>query len=269
MNGLPYYKAYPRDFIEATAGWPLDLKGAYRVVLDLIYLHGGRLADDPRFIAGNLGCSVRAWNGYRARLIEADKLQVIGGFLANYRADKELESLRSFQEKQRENASKTRKNNEIAEATAKPKASHTEPDTEEEKREANASQKKTRGTRLSADWFLPIEWGEWALSQGLGHEAIRSEADKFKDYWMARAGPNGVKLDWAATWRNWIRAAKEKGHGNGNRISTTSTGGKRADPALEQIARLTGIGAASGDGRGGAGGFGEEAGPLWMGARPQ
>lgn len=137
MNGLPYYKAYPRDFIEATAGWPLDLKGAYRVVLDLIYLHGGRLADDPRFIAGNLGCSVRAWNGYRARLIQADKLQVIGECLANYRADKELESLRSFQEKQRENAAKPRKNNDIREATAKPKVSHTEPDTEDS--EANAS----------------------------------------------------------------------------------------------------------------------------------
>jgi uncharacterized protein YdaU (DUF1376 family) len=132
LNGLPYYKAYPRDFIEATAGWPLDLKGAYRVVLDLIYLHGGRLADDPRFIAGNLGCSVRAWNGYRARLIGADKLQVIGGFLANYRADKELESLRSFQEKQRENAAKSRKSNGIDEATAKPNVSHTEPDTEED-----------------------------------------------------------------------------------------------------------------------------------------
>ena len=29
--------------------------------------------------------------------------------------------------------------------------------------------------------------------------------DSFKDYWVAKAGNQGVKLDWTATWRNWIR----------------------------------------------------------------
>lgn len=41
MNGLPYYKAYPRDFIEGTVGMSFELKGAYRLVLDLIYLRSG------------------------------------------------------------------------------------------------------------------------------------------------------------------------------------------------------------------------------------
>jgi hypothetical protein len=31
-------------------------------------------------------------------------------------------------------------------------------------------------------------------------------ADSFRDFWIAKAGTGGVKLDWQATWRNWIRS---------------------------------------------------------------
>jgi hypothetical protein len=54
-----------------------------------------------------------------------------------------------------------------------------------------------------------------------------------------------------------------------NNVQQIPQGGKRADPALEQIARLAGLGPASGDGRGRTGGSGEEDGSLWVGARPQ
>lgn len=130
MNGLPYYKAYPRDFFEGTVGMPFDLKGIYRLLLDLIYMHGGKLADEPRFIAGHLGCSVRAWNQAREKLIAAGKISADLGIISNFRADKELESLRTLQEKQRENASKPRKNKDLPEAVAEPKPSHTEPEPE-------------------------------------------------------------------------------------------------------------------------------------------
>ena len=204
MNGLPYYKAYPRDFFEGTIGMGFEVKGAYRLILDLIYQHGGRLLDDPRFIAGHLGCSVRKWVSLRSAILESGKIQVFDGCLANYRADKELDTLKTYQEQQREKASKPRKYNGLDVATAKPNTSHTEPDTEEEKREAKASPKK-RGSRLADDWFLPKTWGEWAVAEGWKIDAIRTEADNFKDYWCARAGPTAVKLDWEATWRVWMR----------------------------------------------------------------
>ena len=47
-----------------------ELKGAYAMLLDLIYMCGGELYDEPRFIAGHMNCSVRAWGNYRAALIE-------------------------------------------------------------------------------------------------------------------------------------------------------------------------------------------------------
>jgi uncharacterized protein YdaU (DUF1376 family) len=149
MNGLPYYKAYPRDFIEGTIGMCFELKGAYRLLLDLIYMQGGDLQDDPRYIAGTLGCSVRAWTGYRARLVETGKIVIQNGIISNFRANLEMDKLKMMQEKQRENGSKPKKNNDITKATAEPRLNHTEPEPEpERKREANASHQK-RGIDLT------------------------------------------------------------------------------------------------------------------------
>ena len=32
--------------------------------------------------------------------------------------------------------------------------------------------------------------------------------DQFKDYWASVGGTKGAKLDWFATWRNWVRNQK-------------------------------------------------------------
>lgn len=128
MNGLPYYKAYPRDFIEGTVGMSFEVKCAYRVVLDLVYMQGGNLPDDARYISGLLGCSVRKWKSIRDELVETGKLVVSGEFLTNYRAVSELETLSKLQDKQRENAATPRKNKGLE----KPSLSHTEPEPDKE-----------------------------------------------------------------------------------------------------------------------------------------
>lgn len=222
MNGLPYYKAYPRDFFEGTIGMPLEFKGPYRLVIDMIYMQGGKLPDDARYISGLLGCSVKLWNKVRAHLIEAGKIEVRGGFLGNFAADRHLETLGKFQDKQRENASGVRKNNGLQ----KPRHSHTDTDTE--KREANASP-KSRGSRLPEAWVLPRAWGEWAASEGWPEPVIRLEAEKFRDYWHSKPGKDGVKLDWLATWRNWLRNSKSL---------KSIDGGPNAKPASKSAQRV-------------------------------
>lgn len=113
MNGLPYYKAYPRDFIEGTVGMSFELKGAYRLVLDLIYMQGGNLPDDERYISGLLGCTIRKWKSLRSELVSGGKVQVNGEFLTNERAVSELKTLRKLTEKQSENRSNPNKNKVI------------------------------------------------------------------------------------------------------------------------------------------------------------
>lgn len=124
MNGLPYYKAYPRDFIEGTIGMPFEVKCAYRVVLDLIYMQGGDLPDDDRYISGLLGCSIRKWKSIRAALIEGGKIEVSGEFLTNKRARNELETLAKLQDKKRGNRSRPNKNKDLQSRSSH----HTEPE---------------------------------------------------------------------------------------------------------------------------------------------
>ncbi len=79
------------------------------------------------------------------------------------------------------------------------------------KREGKPSPKK--GSRLSEDWTLPKLWGEWAVQQQLSEKEVRDQAARFRDYWIGVPGQKGVKLDWQATWRNWIRSAIARGTG--------------------------------------------------------
>lgn len=227
-NGLPYYKAYPRDFFEGTVGMPFEMKGAYRLVLDLVYMHGGNLPDDARYIAGLLGCTVRKWNSLRLSLLEEGKLFTVEGCLSNYRAVSELETLRKLQEKQAENRRGSSENKDLQ----KPRSDHTEPEPEPDKEELpnGSSKKAARGTRLPPDWVLPQDWGNWALEHGLAEHVIRLEAEKFRDHWISATGQSATKRDWLATWRNWIRrvpkqSAQQQPH-------SRSLGDERFDAAM-------------------------------------
>ena len=60
---------------------------------------------------------------------------------------------------------------------------------------------------MPADWTLPQELAEWALAERPGFPVVL-EAAKFRDHWHAQSGQKGVKADWPATWRNWVRNAR-------------------------------------------------------------
>jgi len=64
--------------------------------------------------------------------------------------------------------------------------------------------KRKLGSRLAQDFVLPDDWEYWANKQRPELNA-KLVADQFKDYWIAQPGQKGVKLDWEATWRNWVR----------------------------------------------------------------
>lgn len=66
-----------------------------------------------------------------------------------------------------------------------------------------------RGSRLPAGWSPPEEGIDFALKK-IGRERAREELLRFRDYWSAQPGSKGVKLDWPATWRNWVRKASER-----------------------------------------------------------
>jgi len=62
---------------------------------------------------------------------------------------------------------------------------------------------KARGARLTLV-DLPGDWGLWCAQERPDLDAARTW-DSFRDYWIAQPGAKGVKADWLATWRNWVR----------------------------------------------------------------
>jgi len=73
--------------------------------------------------------------------------------------------------------------------------------------EERADAPKKRGCRLPDDFEPDIDF---AVSHGLSFSQAQSEAAKFRDYWIAQPGSKGVKTEWVATWRNWVRKASER-----------------------------------------------------------
>lgn len=91
--------------------------------------------------------------------------------------------------------------------------------------------KTAAGSRLPDDWKLPKSWGEWAIAEhpALSEEEIRRQAAMFADHWHGKAGKDGRKADWGATWRNWIRRATEMpGTRRPSMAPATAAGGKHA-----------------------------------------
>lgn len=85
----------------------------------------------------------------------------------------------------------------------------------------------TRGTRLPADWMPTDEAMGWARQEG--HPDPKRATERFRDYWAGISGNRGVKRDWLATWRNWIRKDIDDGNRNyGGSRKTASTSDRRA-----------------------------------------
>lgn len=68
---------------------------------------------------------------------------------------------------------------------------------------------KKKGSRLPEGWEPDDDLLGWAREHAPGVD-VMVETEKFCDYWRAKAGRDAAKLDWRATWRNWIRNTYER-----------------------------------------------------------
>jgi len=74
----------------------------------------------------------------------------------------------------------------------------------------NTEGRDARATRLPAGLTLPDDWRSFCQSERPDLDPGGTYA-KFCDYWTAKPGKAGTKLDWMATWRNWVREEKHRG----------------------------------------------------------
>ncbi|MGS2805369.1 hypothetical protein [Nocardia sp. MW-W600-9] len=106
---------------------------------------------------------------------------------------------------------------------------------------------RERAASLAKGHRLPEDW----QPSGAAVSQMRSEFPsmdfwqenaKFRDYWSAQPGAKGRKLDWDATWRNWIRRAFEQAHRPASQRPasqpTTARSDQKVNDTLEAGARL-------------------------------
>ena len=229
---MNYYNFHIGDYISHTIHLSLEEDLAYRRLLDMYY-------DTELPIPNNIPLVSRKLR------INADVVKTVldeffdlteDGF-KNFRAENEIAEYRKFIEKQKANGSKG----------GRPKKSHRKPTANPIQTQNNPNQepittnqepivKATKGSRLSADFELHETWTEFCQTErpDLNPQKV---FDSFKDYWTAKAGNQGVKLDWQATWRNWVRnqnVAKQM-FNKADVVHQTVPGSSFRDPALVKL----------------------------------
>jgi hypothetical protein len=74
---------------------------------------------------------------------------------------------------------------------------------------SSSAQERRRGTRIPDDFAVTAEMVAW-FRQHCPHVDGKAETDNFIDWWRSKPGREGCKLDWPATWRNWMRSAEKQ-----------------------------------------------------------
>jgi uncharacterized protein YdaU (DUF1376 family) len=94
--------------------------------------------------------------------------------------------------------------------------------------------KARRGSRLDPNFLLPEEWCSFCIKTRPELSAF-DVWEQFRDYWIAQPGQKGVKTDWEATWRNWVRRQSAPKVAPADIARVTVPGTKERDPALVKL----------------------------------
>lgn len=230
----PWVRFFPSDWLAGTRGMSAAETGVYITLIALMYERTAPIERDDARLARLCGLPTVTFRTILATLIEQKKVTMVDGNLWGRRVGMEVEIRKGRSQKAREAASAKHQQNQhslsanasagqsVSSAPTLLRARASEPDTrsqEEEHTDRSSlidrsvgslskpkAEPRPKGTRLSSDWVLPKNMGDWALEQGLPRERILLEAEKMRD-WSINAGGKGLKADWFAAWRNWVKKA--------------------------------------------------------------
>ena len=201
-----WHSRYHRAALDGMLTLSLEARGAYNTVLDLIYAKGAPVADDARWLAGWMGCSVKKWLPIRELLIARGKLVVVEvagqPCLMNARAAQELEE----SEQRRRKAADSGRKGGRSSADARRKLS--ESNAEPEAAVAPAPEQKTRPDRTltpDADASSSPEFD--AAWRAYPHVRGRSSKPKALAHW--RRLPAAVREALPAAVARYAREGRE------------------------------------------------------------
>lgn len=196
-KAMHYYQFNIADYRKDTVHLSAIEHYIYRTLIDWYYLDETPIPDRTDIVLRKL------------RLLSTDEeslLNVLSDFFVRQedgwhheRIKKEIENYKT----QLENASRAGKASAAARAN-KPKVNERSTTVQPTNNHKPITNNHSKGTRLPKDWQPTAEYYDFCKSERPDLDAD-SVAREFKDYWVSKAGADGVKLDWLATWRNWVR----------------------------------------------------------------
>ena len=221
-----YYQFHIGDYRSATLHLSNEEDLAYRRLLDMYYDTESPIPLDVAWVSKRIKTEPSI-----VRDVLNDMFQQTEDGFIHSRCDKEIAIYKGFSEAGKRGAAKRwGKGGNSPPITPPIATNNQEPITNNHK---PIKEKVTKGSRLSADWVLPKDWEDWARQERPDLN-LRSVGEQFKDYWSAKAGSGSTKLDWQATWRNWVRNQKQSFKPVDMARVTVPSSPDR-DPALQKI----------------------------------
>ena len=208
---MHYYQFNIGDYRAATAHLTNEEDLAYRRLLDMYYDTEQKIPLDTQ------------WVGRRIRMEPSVVFDVLSDMFVRHedgwfhaRCADVIEQYQAMAEKNRANGRLGgRKKNPLG-SDSHPIAKATINDKPITINDKPIVEKTQRATRLPTDFLFPKEWADFCYQERPDLN-IQKTFDSFKDYWVS--APKGTKLDWFATWRNWVRSQKAE-----NKTALSKTG---------------------------------------------
>jgi len=224
---MHYYQFNIGDYIKNTLHLSVMEDIAYRRLLDLYYDSEQPIPNDIPRVSRRLRMDCEVVQSVLNEFFELTE----SGY-RNHRADLEISDYHDYLAKQKANGLKGgRPKKTQLKPTVNPDLTQNNP----KHKQANTNQepvvKQNRGSRLQADFCLTDDWKEFCRTERSDLDP-QKVFDGFKDYWIAKPGQQGVKLDWLATWRNWVRNQKQGVVNKADQVFTTVPSMFERDPAL-------------------------------------
>jgi uncharacterized protein YdaU (DUF1376 family) len=228
---MHYYQFHIGDYKSHTHHLSLMEDLAYRRLLDFYFLHEQPIKH--RDIARQIG--MREHEEDVMTVLNEFFISTADGFVSP-RADKEIKQYKEFAEAGKRGAAKRWGTPPNGEAISPPNAT---PIATNNHKPITINQepkvKQHKGSRLHPTFTMPDEWGEFCEQER--PELVPNKVfNQFKDYWISQAGQKGVKLDWFATWRNWVRSTNAPKVNPADIGRITVARSNEPDPALLKIA---------------------------------
>lgn len=241
------------DYLADTSRLTTEQHGAYFLLI-MDYWRNGPPPDDSATLAQITRLSPDAWSIAQAKL--GQFFSIDGGVWRHKRIDEELVAAKENKDKAQAKAKAAAaarwgkpQSDATSNAPSIPQAMHEEcpspsPSPTPSKTKGKSRADTATASRLPADW-LPSD-GDVEFCKAERPDLHATEvANRFRDYWVSQPGVKGRKLDWNATWRNWVRnerrtqtagppgyqTANEKAKSFADRL----TGKKRNEPPPDLI----------------------------------